>query len=162
MASELDDDKPDEPESSSPAKDDKSSRDRDNMLPEYERPEEPEPSDETDAEQVAEPTSNEVDRQDADDHPDVPDKAVDTLEHIDSTGEHPPGYRGGDDFENDGRRGGEILPENDADGNPIEYQEWDVKPYQKGVDRGEERIVTGSDNSAYYTSDHYDTFTRMR
>ncbi|MBK6871584.1 MAG: hypothetical protein IPK24_17880 [Kineosporiaceae bacterium] len=38
----------------------------------------------------------------------------------------------------------------------------DVNPYTKGVDRGTERIVTGSDGSAYRTNDHYDTFLMLR
>jgi guanyl-specific ribonuclease Sa len=37
-----------------------------------------------------------------------------------------------------------------------------VDPYIKGLDRGGERLVTGSDGSAYYTTDHYDTFVRFR
>jgi len=30
------------------------------------------------------------------------------------------------------------------------------------MNRGPERIVTGSDGRAYYTSDHYTTFTEMK
>ncbi len=51
------------------------------------------------------------------------------------------------------------LPKTDTTGNPITYQEWDVNAFQKGVNRGKERIVTGSDGSAYYTNDHYISFT---
>ena len=47
-------------------------------------------------------------------------------------------------------------------GRPINYQEWDVNRHVPGKDRGAERLVTGSDGSAYYTSDHYRTFTRVR
>lgn len=43
----------------------------------------------------------------------------------------------------------------------ITYREWDVNPKIKGVDRGEERLVTGSDGSAYYTADHYQTFIHI-
>lgn len=39
---------------------------------------------------------------------------------------------------------------------------WDVNPYVKGFDRGAERLVTGSDGKAYYTSDHYATFVQLR
>ncbi|WP_245581263.1 ribonuclease domain-containing protein [Propionicicella superfundia] len=44
----------------------------------------------------------------------------------------------------------------------VAYREWDVNPYTKGVNRGTERIVTGSDGSAYWTGDHYDTFLMFR
>lgn len=50
------------------------------------------------------------------------------------------------------------LPETPS----VTYREWDVKPYVKGVARGPERIVTGSDGSAYWTGDHYDTFLMFR
>ena len=54
------------------------------------------------------------------------------------------------------------MPKTDANGKPITYREWDVNPSQPGVNRGAERLVTGSDGSAWYTSDHYQTFTRIR
>lgn len=92
----------------------------------------------------------------------VPQHAQDTLKQIDQTGKAPPGYRGGRTFANDGRAGGESLPKTDAQGNQITYREYDAQPYQKGVNRGAERIVRGSDGSAYYTSDHYKTFTKIR
>ena len=53
------------------------------------------------------------------------------------------------------------LPQSGPNG-PITYREWDVDPKMKGVDRAEERIATGSDGSAYYTSNHYETFVRFR
>ena len=84
------------------------------------------------------------------------------LEQIDNTGQAPPGYEGGRTFQNDGRGGGQQLPTSDADGNPIQYKEWDVNAKQPGVNRGAERIVTGSDGSAYYTDNHYSTFTQIR
>jgi guanyl-specific ribonuclease Sa len=62
---------------------------------------------------------------------------------------------------NDARGGGQALPKTDANGNPITYQEWDVNPYQRAVSRGPERLVTGSDGSAWYTADHYKTFTQL-
>ncbi|MEO6602124.1 MAG: ribonuclease domain-containing protein [Polyangiaceae bacterium] len=54
-----------------------------------------------------------------------------------------------------------MLPETDSAGNTIRYREWDVNRYQPGVNRGPERLVTGSDGSAYYTGDHYGTFVRI-
>jgi guanyl-specific ribonuclease Sa len=68
-----------------------------------------------------------------------------------------PGYKGGSVFQNSGG----VLPGVDGAGNAITYREWDVNPYVKGVDRGPERLVTGSDGSAYYTGDHYGSFLQF-
>jgi RHS repeat-associated protein len=88
----------------------------------------------------------------------VPAAATETLESIDKNGSAPNGQQGGSTFENrEGR-----LPQNDANGKPIQYKEWDTSPKQPGANRGAERVVTGSDGSAYYTSDHYLTFTKVR
>jgi RHS repeat-associated protein len=92
----------------------------------------------------------------------VPQRARNTLEHIEKTGEPPPGYQGGRRFLNDGRGGGEVLPKTDAAGNRITYKEYDVNPSSQGVNRGAERIVRGSDGSAYYTDTHYKTFTKIQ
>jgi guanyl-specific ribonuclease Sa len=94
--------------------------------------------------------------------PPAPQNVEDTLERIDA-GKWPgsanaPGTRGGSVFENDEQ----LLPTMDASGKPITYQEWDVNPKVPNVDRGVERIVTGSDGSAWYTTDHYHTFHRIR
>lgn len=94
--------------------------------------------------------------------PGVPDRAYATLREIDA-GRWPdsadaPGTKGGDRWMN---RGGD-LPARDAAGKPITYQEWDVNPKQRNRNRDAERIVTGSDGAAWYTGDHYKTFTRMR
>jgi len=56
---------------------------------------------------------------------------------------------------------GEILPKFDSTGKPVTYQEWDVNPSNGGA-RDASRIVTGSDGSAYYTADHYQTFTKIQ
>ncbi|WP_280330121.1 ribonuclease domain-containing protein [Nocardia wallacei] len=92
----------------------------------------------------------------------VPDRAWKTLQLIDA-GQWPDaagaeGTKGGGTWSN---REGQ-LPANDGSGNRIEYQEWDVNPKQPGRSRDAERIVTGSDGSAWYTGDHYRSFTRMR
>ncbi|MEU7634017.1 ribonuclease domain-containing protein [Nocardia sp. NPDC049220] len=94
--------------------------------------------------------------------PGVPDRAYQTLREIDA-GRWPdsansPGTKGGERWMNRGRD----LPVVDASGKPVTYQEWDVNPKQPGRSRDAERIVTGSDGSAWYTGDHYKTFTRMR
>ncbi len=92
----------------------------------------------------------------------VPDRAYQTLTEIDA-GRWPgsanaPGTKGGDQWMN---RGGS-LPKTDSSGKAISYREWDVNPKKRGQTRDAERIITGSDGSAYYTGDHYKTFTRMR
>ncbi|WP_174187700.1 ribonuclease domain-containing protein [Nocardia barduliensis] len=92
----------------------------------------------------------------------VPERAYATLREIDA-GRWPgsanaPGTKGGERWMN---RGGD-LPAYDGSGKPITYQEWDVNPKQPGRSRDAERIVTGSDGTAWYTGDHYKTFTRMR
>nr|WP_244491078.1 hemagglutinin repeat-containing protein [Paramesorhizobium deserti] len=91
----------------------------------------------------------------------VPPAAVSVLQHIQQTGQKPNGYVGDRTFANDGRGGGQVLPRQDSQGNPITYKEYDINPYTRGVNRGAERIVIGSDGNAYYTSDHYNTFTKM-
>ena len=50
----------------------------------------------------------------------------------------------------------------DENGRRIKYREWDVNPLRPGVNRGAERLVTGSDGTAYYTDDHYATFKKIR
>jgi RHS repeat-associated protein len=92
----------------------------------------------------------------------VPFSALSTLREVDETGSAPVGHEGGRQFMNDGRNGGELLPRTDANGNQITYREWDIHARQPGVSRGAERIVTGSDGSAWYTDDHYTTFIRIR
>lgn len=92
----------------------------------------------------------------------VPERAYRTLEEIDA-GRWPdsanaPGTKGGERF---GNREGR-LPGSDSAGRPVTYREWDVNPKRSGRSRDAERIVTGSDGSAWYTGDHYETFTRMR
>jgi ribonuclease T1 len=88
----------------------------------------------------------------------VPDKVEKALMYIDEHHEPPPGYEGGREFHN--AEG--LLPKRDDRGRPITYREWDVNPKVAGVNRGPERLVTGSDGSAYYTSDHYRTFIQIR
>jgi guanyl-specific ribonuclease Sa len=94
--------------------------------------------------------------------PRVPEKVQKVLRHIDKTGEAPDGYEGGRTFLNLGRNGEESLPRRDTRGRPITYREWDVNPHIAGRNRGAERLVTGSDGSAYCTADHYRTFTKIR
>ena len=63
---------------------------------------------------------------------------------------------------NDGRGGGQILPKTDSAGNTITYAEYDINPYTRGVNRGAERLVRGSDGTTYFTGNHYTTFSEIQ
>ena len=91
----------------------------------------------------------------------IPQHALDTAGHVKSTGNPPPSHKGGGVFENRGRRGGRILPQQAADGTPVTYREYDVKPFVPGVNRGAERVVVGSDGRSWYTDNHYQSFLQM-
>jgi dienelactone hydrolase len=88
----------------------------------------------------------------------VPEKVLRVLEHVDRHGDAMDGYEGGRTFGNFERR----LAATDDKGRRIKYREWDVNPLKPGVNRGPERLVTGSDGTAYYTADHYATFKKVR
>ncbi|XBB67846.1 polymorphic toxin-type HINT domain-containing protein [Nocardioides sp. WV_118_6] len=86
----------------------------------------------------------------------APEDAWTVLNRVDAKGAPLPGYKGGKEFLNDGSQGAWRLPEG-----PI-YREWDLSAKVKGIPRDGRRLVTGSDGSAYYTSDHYASFTQFR
>lgn len=86
------------------------------------------------------------------------EEAWSVLNRVTTKGSPFPGYKGGSVFENGGPT---KLPELDGAGSPLTYREWDVNPYVKGADRGAERLVTGSDGSAYSTGDHYNSFLQF-
>ena len=88
----------------------------------------------------------------------IPDKVMKVLKHVDDKGEAMEGYEGGRNFGNFEK----ILPMNDDKNRRIKYREWDVNPLKKGVNRGPERLVTGSDGSAHFSDDHYKTFKKIR
>lgn len=87
----------------------------------------------------------------------APAYVTDVLQFIRRNGHAPEGYVGGREFQNREKR----LPAKDSEGKRIRYSEWDVQPKMKGQNRGPERLVTGSDHSAYYTQDHYKTFLKI-
>jgi guanyl-specific ribonuclease Sa len=88
----------------------------------------------------------------------VPAKVGTVLQYIDEHRRPPDDYEGGRVFGNfEG-----LLPKRDARGRPIKYHEWDVNPKVRGKNRGPERLVTGSDGSAYYSADHYKSFKKIR
>ncbi len=91
----------------------------------------------------------------------VPERVRATLARIDA-GTWPPkdgsGTQGGRNFGNfEGR-----LPATDKQGKRAKYTEWDVNVKKSGRGRDAERIITGADGGAWYTLDHYETFTRIR
>jgi guanyl-specific ribonuclease Sa len=92
----------------------------------------------------------------------VPAKVATVLRYIDEHERAPEGYEGGRTFHNYGTNGEEALPRRDSRSKSISYREWDVNPKIAGRNRGPERLVTGSDGSAYFTSDHYRTFIKIR
>ena len=88
----------------------------------------------------------------------IPAKALRVLQYVREHREAMPGYVGGRNFQNrEGR-----LAKKDNTGKKIQYQEWDVNPKRGGVNRGAERLVTGSDNRAWYTNDHYQNFAEVK
>ncbi|WP_433575803.1 ribonuclease domain-containing protein [Nocardia brasiliensis] len=87
-----------------------------------------------------------------------PDLGARVVDGCATNGTAGAGTKGGGTWQN---RDG-TLPRTDAAGRTIAYREWDVNIKQPGHNRDAERIVTGSDHSAWYTGDHYATFTRMR
>lgn len=90
--------------------------------------------------------------------PGVPAKVGRVLAYIDEHGEAPENHVGGRTFLNiEG-----LLPKRDRQGRPLRYQEWDVNPKVPGQNRGPERLVTGSDGTAYFTGDHYRSFKKIR
>ena len=92
----------------------------------------------------------------------APENAWKVLESVGSRNSSLPGYKGGGAFANDGRAGSQVLPRATSAGDAVKYQEWDVNSFVKGVNRGTERLVTGSDGSAFYTNDHYLSFVQFR
>ncbi len=87
----------------------------------------------------------------------IPKKAYDVLAYVRANGRAIDGYVGGRRFGNFENH----LPRSSTDGKPINYQEWDVNPKVLSQNRGIERLITGSDKRAWYTNDHYNTFTAI-
>ena len=92
-------------------------------------------------------------------HPEdsIPSYVRSTYQFIKKHGDAPHGYYGVRSFQNREKR----LPQRSRNGAPIQYREWDVHPRRDGIDRGAERLVTGSDETAWYTADHYRSFIKF-
>lgn len=88
----------------------------------------------------------------------VPAKVLKVLKYIEENGEAPEGYVGGRKFKNLEQ----LLPKIDKNNKRINYREWDVNPKIDGKNRGKERLVTGDDESAYFTNDHYQSFKKIK
>lgn len=88
----------------------------------------------------------------------VPSYVIEVLHQVQTTGKTFDGYVGGRTFQNREQ----LLPKKEADGRKIKYKEWDVHRKIKGKNRGAERLVTGSDENAYYTKDHYRSFIKIQ
>jgi ribonuclease T1 len=80
----------------------------------------------------------------------IPQKAFDVLKIVRETGHAPEGYVGGRRFEN---REGRLPSGGD-------YREFDVDPHE-GQRNAERIIVDWQTKQAWYTDDHYETFTPM-
>ncbi len=75
------------------------------------------------------------------------------------------GWNGLVDGQSEGTKAGgnfgnyeEQLPVSDNYNNKITYKEFDVNDKIEGQSRDAERFVVGSDDSVYYTNNHYDTY----
>lgn len=88
----------------------------------------------------------------------APPYVFETLEYILEHNEAPDGYVGGRVFQN--REG--LLPETNPSGKRYEYREWDVHPKMPGKNRGAERLVISNEQDAYFTSDHYRSFKKIK
>jgi ribonuclease T1 len=90
--------------------------------------------------------------------PEIPQKVYTVLQYV--TTHHKPmeGYVGGKEFKNREKR----LPEMTTENKTIDYQEWDVNPKIFGQNRGVERLITGNDNSAWFTANHYQSFIKIK
>jgi ribonuclease T1 len=87
----------------------------------------------------------------------IPEKVYRVLAYIRKNNRAPEGYVGGRKFGNFEKR----LPLKDKDAQPARYREWDVNPKKKGKNRGPERLVT-SEERAWYTRDHYNSFEEIK
>jgi ribonuclease T1 len=87
----------------------------------------------------------------------VPTKVYKVLSYIQQHGTAPEGYVGGRRFKNLEK----LLPQQSSNHARLAYQEWDVNPKIEGRNRGRERLVTDSEGNAYFTADHYQSFTKI-
>lgn len=85
-------------------------------------------------------------------------KAAEVAATVKEKGGSPPaGYVGGRVFGNHEGR----LPTKDGKGKALTYWEYDVFKYVEGKNRGAVRVVIDSNWVAWYTNDHYKTFSKL-
>lgn len=72
-------------------------------------------------------------------------------------GRAPSGYVGGRVFGNNEG----VLPAKDGKGKALTYWEYDVYPHVQGKNRGAVRVVIDSNWTAWYTRDHYKSFSKL-
>jgi len=88
----------------------------------------------------------------------IPEKVLKVLEYVRQNDRAPEGYVGGRKFGNFEKR----LPLKDQSEKNMKYREWDVNPKRSGKNRGAERLITSENKRAWYTADHYESFTEIR
>ena len=88
----------------------------------------------------------------------IPAKVREVLAYVREHKRAPAGYVGGRKFGNYENH----LPKTTPQGQRIQYQEWDVNPKKENQNRGAQRLVTGSDDRAWYTRDHYNSFVEVK
>lgn len=87
----------------------------------------------------------------------IPIEAIQTYDYaLKNNGKARPGYRGNTKFGNREN----LLPVKKGNVR-LSYKEYDIYPYKKGKNRGPHRVVISSDNTGYYTSDHYKSFKQI-
>ncbi len=86
----------------------------------------------------------------------IPDNAYEVADYIRNTGRVPVGHKGGGYYYNlPSTPAGQVLPQAPT------YKEYDINPHIKGVNRGIERIVIGTDGKVWYTDNHYTSFQEV-
>jgi len=88
----------------------------------------------------------------------IPPYVFRVLAYIRKYRKAPEGYEGGKEFKNREQK----LQEWTESGRKIRYREWDLHPKMERRNRGRERLVTGYDEKAWYTDDHYNTFHEVK
>lgn len=89
---------------------------------------------------------------------DIPAYVIEVRDYVRTHHKPIKGYVGGRKFMNFEQ----ILPKLTPNKDKINYQEWDVHPKISGQNRGPERLVTGDDNTDWYTRDHYKSFIKIK
>lgn len=106
----------------------------------------------------AEPVQNNSGIRDRERNSSVPAYVKEVLSYVKTYHKAPEGYVGGRRFGNYEKR----LPLQTKSGEIIRYREWDVKPKVPHKNRGAERLITSSDQRAWYTPDHYESFIEIK